>query len=201
MTKVDLNISSRQEIVSIIGQLLTGYPDPLNPPPPSRWDRLIVSALRRIFWVIPPGPNPQWRWQAITGPQPQPWVEVELNPQPLPARTLFFTAIAQEFIDRAQSIQETADAMASGEEQRGIIIVGGYVSKFADDFCGNGFRIKWPFPGPPPWWFSEEVSGLDLVVAGVQIERAVPETFGGALRQAFTDAGSKLLTTGLARLQ
>jgi hypothetical protein len=127
MTKVDLNISSRQEIVSIIGQLLAGYPDPANPPPPGRWDRLVVAALRRIYWVIPPGPNPQWRWQTILGPQPQPWVEVELNPQPLPPRTLFFTAIAQELIDRAQSIQETADAMASGEEQQGIIIVGGYV--------------------------------------------------------------------------
>jgi len=201
MTKVDLNISSRQEIVSIIGQLLAGYPDPANPPPPSRWDRLVALALRRIYWVIPPGPNPQRRWQTILGPQPQPWVEVELNPQPLPPRTLFFTAIAQELIDRAQSIQETADAMASGEEQRGIIIIGSYVAKFADDFCGNGFRIKWPFPGPPPWWFSEEVSGLDLVVAGVQIERVVPETFSGALRQAFADAGSKLLTAGLSRLQ
>jgi hypothetical protein len=114
---------------------------------------------------------------------------------------MFFAAVAQELIDRALTIQETADAIANGESQRGIIIVGGYVVKFADDFCGNGFRLRWPFPNPPPWWFTEEVGGLDLIVAGVQIERAASATFDGALWQAFADAGAKLTATGLARLQ
>jgi hypothetical protein len=35
MTNESLSISSRQEIVALIGQLLTGYPDPDNPPRPA----------------------------------------------------------------------------------------------------------------------------------------------------------------------
>jgi len=201
MTIQDLNMSSRQEIVSIIGQLLAGYPDPDNPPPPGRWDQLIRAAVGRIVLVIPPLPDPPWRWESVLGPVPDPWAQVSLNPQPLPPRTLFYAALAQEFIDRATLLQETADALNNQGERAGIIIIGGYVARFADDFCGNGFNIKWPFPNPPPWWFTEEVSGLDLVVLGAQIERARMGAFDGALRQAFADAGTKLTTAGLARLQ
>jgi hypothetical protein len=122
MTKVDLNISSRQEIVSIIGQLRAGYPDPANPPPPGRRDRLVVSALRRIYWLIPPGPNPQWRWQSIVSPQPQPWVEVELNPQPLPPRTLFLPPLRRNSSTAPNRFKKRPMRWRAGKNSRASLL-------------------------------------------------------------------------------
>ncbi len=114
---------------------------------------------------------------------------------------MFFTAVAQEVVDRALLIQETSDAIGSQGERQGIIIVGGYVSRFADEFSGNGFRVKWPFPWPPPPWWAEEVSGTDLIVAGVQFEQAAANTFNETARQTLADAGAQLISTGVERLQ
>lgn len=123
-----------------------------------------------------------------------------LNPQPLPPRTLLFAAIAQEVIERAFLIQETADALRSQGERQSIIIIGGYVSRFVDD-CGTGLGLRWPLRGPRPHWYPEEPGGADLIVTGVQFERAASESYDGQLRQVFADAGSKLTQMGLARLQ
>lgn len=178
---------SQQALVSLIGQVTSGRPSDDDPRPPGHWGPVIRGALQKTLWVLGP-------------PQPQPWVQVALNPQPLPPRTLFFAAIAQEVIERASLIQETADALTSQGERQGIIIVGGYVSRFADDWCGNG-RLKWPFPGLRPHWFPEERGGVDLIVTGAQFQRAASETFDGQLRQAFADAGAKIVQAGVAKLQ
>jgi hypothetical protein len=69
--------------------------------------------------------------------------------------------------------------------------VGGYAAKFADDFCGNDFRLPWPFPGPPPWRFKQEIGGINLIAAGVQIERAAADTYDSALRHALAEAGAR----------
>ena len=76
--------------------------------------------------------------------------EVALNPQPLPPRYAFLVSVAQALTSRVELLQEIADATAREGEQQGIIIVGGYVSRFVDDFCGTGFRLKYPFPRTTP---------------------------------------------------
>ncbi|MGH6842279.1 MAG: hypothetical protein ACREDV_09360 [Methylocella sp.] len=187
---------SQQALVSLIGQVISGNPNPDDSSPPGPWGPVIRKALQQVLWRFGPGPEP---WLQF-GPRPEPWVQVALNPQPLPPRTLFFAAIAQEVIERASLIRETADALTSQGERQGIIIVGGYVSKFADEWCGNG-RLKWPFPGPRPHWFPEERGGVDLIVTGVQFQRAASETFDGQLSQTFADAGAKIVQAGVAKLQ
>jgi hypothetical protein len=189
---------SQQVLVSLIGQLINGRPSDDDPRPPGHWGPVIRGALQKTLWVL--GNPVPWRAQTAFGPHPEPWIQVALNPPPLPPRTLFFTAIAQEVIERASLIQETADALTSQGERQGIIIVGGYVSRFVDDWCGNG-RLKWPFPGPRPHWFPEERGGVDLIVTGVQFHRAASETFDGQMGQTFADAGAKIVQAGVAKLQ
>jgi hypothetical protein len=75
------------------------------------------------------------------------------------------------------------------------------ISKFVDDICGNGIPLPWPFPPPRPNWFMEDITGLDLVVAGVQFEKAASETYSCELKQIIADAGAKLTAAGLSRLQ
>jgi hypothetical protein len=189
---------SQQALVSLIGQLIFGRPSDDDPRPPGHWGPVIHVALEKTLWVL--GYPVPWRAQTAFRPSHEPWVQVALNPQPLPPRTLFFAAIAEQVIERASLIQETADALTSQGERQGIIIVGGYVSRFADDWCGT-VPIRWPFPGPRPHWFPEAPDGTDLIVTGVQFQRAASETFDGQLRQTFADAGAKLTQAGLAKLQ
>jgi hypothetical protein len=111
-----------------------------------------------VLWRLGPVPDP---WQQ-SGSVSDHWNQVALNPQPLPPRTLLFTAIAQEVIDRALLIQETVEALQSQGERQGIIIIGGYISRFADDFelCPP---IPWPFRWPRPYWLPEQAGGTDLI--------------------------------------
>src|SRR5580704_2343748 len=127
---------SQQVLVSLIGQVILGRPSDDDPRPPGPADPVIFRALEKTLWAL--GNGVPWRAQTAFGPRPEPWIQVALNPQPLPPRTLFFAAIAQEVIERASLFKETADALTSQGERQGIIIVGGYVSRFADDWCGNG---------------------------------------------------------------
>ncbi len=157
-------------------------------------DPVIFKALQQTLWRF--GNGVQWRM----GSHPEPWVQVGLNPQPLPPRTLFFAAIADQVIDRALLVQEMADALQSQGESRGIIIVSGYISKFADDFelCPP---IPWPFPWPRPHWLPAQPGGADLIVTGVQLDRAASQTVDGQLKQSLADAGAKLTQAGVAMLQ
>jgi hypothetical protein len=112
---------------------------------------------------------------------------------------MLFSAIAQMFVDRAWSIQETANAIRGQGERQGVLGGGSYISKF--DFCGTGRRLGWPFPPPRPNWFTEDITGLDLVVAGVQFEKAASQTYSCELKQIIADAGAKLTAVGISRLQ
>lgn len=199
--KFDDKPSESRALLSSIRQLIGSFPNPDNPTPPGPWDPVIRWALQRTFWVFGPGDPDPWRWGRALGQQPDPWVMAGLNPQPLPPRVMFFSILAHEMTGRALSIQETADVINSQGERQGIIIVGGYVSRFTDDICGNGFPLPWQFPPPRPWWYPEEVSGLDLVVAGMQFEKAASQTYSCELKQAFADAGAKLTAVGLSRMQ
>ena len=107
----------------------------------------------------------------------------------------------QTLVTRAELLQEVSDATARKGEQQGIIIVGGYVSRFSDDFCGTGFRLRWPFPGPRPHWFAHELDSIDLAVMATQFEDAAKQTCNQDLRRSLASASSRFAEAGLSRLQ
>lgn len=158
-------------------------------PRPEPWKVIFASILAR---------HPEI-WDAIGG-SPSFGEEVALNPQPLPPRFAFLVSVAQVVISRAELLQEIADVTQREGEQQGIIIVSGYISRFVDDICGNDFRFKYPFPGPRPHWFADELDGIDFVVMATQFEQAAKETFNPDLRQALADAGAKFVEAGLSKM-
>lgn len=194
-------------------------------PSPQPWK--VFGPFPEPWRVLGPDPHP---WHVAFGPHPDPWRiafasiaarhpeiwdiiggtpgladEVALNPQPLPPRFAFVTALAQSVTERAGMFQEFADAargMGRGEgEQQGIIIVGGYVSRFVDDICGNDFRFRWPFPWPRPNWLDAEVRGIDLVVMSAQFDQGAREAFNPEVGRAFADASGRLAEAGLSRMR
>lgn len=203
-------------------------PGPWDPVIRVALERITVFGPSPDPWIVfGPGPQP-WRssLESVYGPLPDPWkvifasiaakypaiwdiigggpsfgAEVALNPQPLPPRFAFLVSLAQTVISRAELLQEIADATRREGEQQGIIIVGGYIVRFVDDFCGTKFRPKWPFPGPPPPWFAKEVSGIDLVVMAAHFEQAAKETFSPDLSQTLADASAKLAEAGMLKMQ
>lgn len=169
---------------------------------------------------------PRTTIESVFGPSPEPWKiaiasilakhpeifdaigggrrlgeEVALNPQPLPPRFAFLISAVHAMVSRAQLFQEFTDATKREVEQRGITVAGAYIAKFADDFCGNGFKLKYPFPGPRPHWFTSELDGIDLLVMATQLEQAAKETFSPSLRQNLGDASTKFVEAGLAKMQ
>ena len=166
-------------------------------PDPVPW-RVLIEAFNQNK-VFGPRPEP-WR-KAIFESVFNSWQEAALNPQPLPPRFSFMLTLAQTLISRAEMIQEIADAARREGEQQGIIIVSGYISRFVDDFCGNGFKLKFPFPGPRPRWFAEKLSGIDLALMATQFDQAAKETFSSTLRQNLADASAKLAETALSRIK
>ena len=193
-----------------------GREDDEHPLPPGPWDPVIRVALERTS-VFGPSPEP-WRrflgnpvpWRSselVFGPQPEPWQvvfasilarypeiwdgiggghsfggEVALNPQPLPPRFTFLVSLAQTVISRAELLQDVADATVREGEQQGLI-------------------PKWPFPGPPPPWWANELDGIDLVVLATQFDKAAKETFSQDLRQNLADASAKLAEVGISKMQ
>ena len=132
--------------------------------------------------------------------------EVALNPQPLPPRAAFLIAVAQAVIRRAELLQEIAGATSQDGSQQGIIIVGGYTSRgytsrFSDEWCGTGFKLRWPFPGPRPHWFPHKLNAIDLIVVATQFEQAAKETFSQKLRQHLVKTSGKFTEVGMSRLQ
>ena len=208
-----------------------GREDDENPLPPGPWDPIIRSALEQIHAFGPrPEPWRAFADQAVRSQpalgNPVPWrlalasllakhpeifdllggghgigEEVMLNPQPLPPRFAFLVSVAQAVISRAELLQELADATAREGDEQGIIIVSGYTSRFSEDWCGNEFRPKWPFPGPPPPWFASELDGIDLVVMATQFDQAAKGTFSPVMRRSLTDASMRFVEAGLSKMQ
>jgi hypothetical protein len=178
---------------------------------PGPWDSIVRAALLQV---------------GIFGPQPEPWKvifssilsrhpelydviggghsfadDVGLNPQQLPPRFAFLKAVAQTVVGRARLFQEVADATSGAGERQGIIVIGGYLSRFSDDWCGNGFTLVFPFPGPRPRWFTGELDGIDLMIMATQFEQAAKETFSPNLRRSLVEAGAKFAEAGLSKIQ
>ena len=164
-----VNLKAISELVRSFSGQGSARPSDDSPLPRGPWDPIVRTAMasarassaeaRLAFLATITGNAALWelvggwgsRLAAVAlNPQPLPPLESALNPEPLPPRHQVLTAMAEAVIDRA----ELLGTVASGqEEQRGIIIVSGYVDKLADDFCGTGFKLPFPGHGPrPPWW-------------------------------------------------
>jgi hypothetical protein len=173
-------------------------PDPIpwrRGPLPDPWTASLISAgllglIARRFPAV---------WDVIGGGLLL-GDEVALNPQPLPPRERFVTALGEALVARAEQLGEVATAFGDRGEERGIIIVGGYVGQLVDDWCGTGFRPRWPFPGPPPWWFSQEVSARDILTLGASLHRASREAFDPSIGRALDEQADRLAQVGLERM-
>jgi hypothetical protein len=205
---------SSQKLFALVRTLIgasAGREDDEHPLPPGPWDPVIRVALERSS-VFGPQPEP-WKVviSSILARHPEIWDaiggghglgdEVALNPQPLPPRITFLMSVAQAVVDRAELLQELAGAAQREGEDRGIIIVSGYIARFVEDFCGNGFKLKYPFPGPRPHWFNNELDGIDLVVLAMQFDQAAKEAYNPNLRLNLVDASLKFVEAGLSMME
>lgn len=208
------------KVAAVVGALLggAGREDDNNPLPPGPWDPVIRSALERsgVYHQFTPAQS-GFRAQAelwslvlatIAAKRPEIWdviggdgrlEKAGLNPQPLPPRYAFMQTLAETLIQRAELIQEVSGAMVNEGEQQGIIIVSGYVDRFVDEFCGNGFRLRFPIPGPRPKWYADEVSGVDLVIMAAAFDQAAKDTYNPEFGRVLAGASAKLAEAGLAR--
>jgi hypothetical protein len=203
---------TRQKLASSISAIGGGYPNPDDPQPPGPWDPVIRTTLERL------GPHPEpWRdrldsraeiFRTIARRFPAVWDllggdrfdSVALNPQPLPPRAMFAVEFARAAVDRLVLIQETADAIANGADQRGIIIVGGRISQLVDDICGTTFPRKFPVPprpGPEP---DPRLSGTELILMGTYFLESSRLVANEQLGTEFAKAGERLVEEGMTRI-
>jgi hypothetical protein len=197
---------SARALTALVSQLTTGYPNPDGPDdPPGPLDPYIRRALERSvlgagvstnLWRVIAEKHPEI-WHVIGG---DPHAQVTLNPQPLPPRSAYLASVILEFTERMTDVCELADLIPRPGGERGCIIVAGHVAKFVDEICGNGLKIRWPFPWPAPPWFSESLSGADLIVMGTQFQQCAATTLDHDLGRTFADAAHALLEAGAARL-
>ena len=197
---------SARALTALVSQLTTGYPNPEGPAhSPGPLDPYIRKALERSVIGAGVGTN---LWRVIAEKHPEIWdviggdplSAVALNPQPLPPRSAFLAAVILEFTERMTDVCELADLIPRPGGEPGNIIVAGHVARFVDDICGNGLQIKWPFPWPAPQWFTETLSGADLIVMGTQFQQCAVIAMDRDLARTFADAAHALLEAGAALL-
>ena len=197
---------SARALTALVSQLTTGYPHPDGPEhAPGPLDPYIRKALERSVVGTGMGTN---LWRVIAEKHPEIWdviggdplSAVALNPQPLPPRSAFLAALILEVTERMTDVCELADLIPRPGGERGNILVAGHIAKFVDDICGNGMRIRWPYPWPSPHWFSDSLSGADLIVMGTQFQQCAAIAMDRDLARTFADAAYALLEAGAARL-
>jgi hypothetical protein len=123
---------------------------------------------------------------------------VPLNPS-LPPRPAFLAAFIQEYAERMTLLCELADLLPRPGGEPGSVVVAGHVARFVDDVCGNGFKLRWPYPWPAPGWFSVALDGPDLVVMGTEFQQHAGLAMDRDLGRTFADAAQALLEAGAAR--
>jgi hypothetical protein len=197
---------SARALGALVSQLTTGFPKNDGPEEaPGPLDPYLRPALERSVLGAGAGTH---LWRVIAQKHPEIWdviggdpsSQLALNPQPLPPRSAFLAAVIQEFTEQMADVVLIADLIPRPGGERGIIIVGGHVAKFVDDICGNGFKVRWPLPWPAPNWFSDVLSGADLIVMGTQFQQAAVISMDRELGRTFADAAHALLEAGSARL-
>jgi hypothetical protein len=197
---------SARALTALVSQLTTGYAHPDGPEhAPGPLDPYIRKALERS--VIGAGASTNL-WRVIAEKHPEIWdviggdpaSAVALNPQPLPPRSAFLAAVILEVTDRMTLVCELADLIPRPGGERGSLVAAGHIAKFVDDICGNGMRIRWPFPWPSPPWFTDSLSGADLIVMGTQFQQCAAIAMDRDMARNFADAAHALLEAGAARL-
>ena len=184
----------KSNLVFLVSELIKDQraftPDPDDPDPsPWPWRHVLNSALTRVQLSIAGNSNP--------------FARVALNPQPLPPRLHFAMVLAQELVERATMMHEVNDGVNQNGEQRGIIIVGGYINKFVDEICPTPPVIKfpkrhWPLPPEPdphPDW-----TGLELAVIGTHFLNEARFAGNKDIQHIFNAAGEKLLEVATSRM-
>jgi len=199
------NELSARALAALVSQLTTGYSNPDGPEEtPGPVDPYIRRALERS--VVGSGTASNL-WRFIAEKHPEIWdvigggplSGIALKPQPLPPRSAFLAAVILEFTERMTLVCELADLIPRPGGERGTTIVAGHVAKFVDDVCGNGFKLKWPFPWPAPGWFKVSLSGADLIVMGTQFQQCAGLAIDRDLGRTFADAAHALLEAGASR--
>ena len=197
---------SARALTALVSQLTTGYANPDGPEnPPGPMDPYIRKALERSVIGSGVGTN---LWRVIAEKHPEIWdviggdplSAIALNPQPLKPRAAFLAAIIMGVAERMTDVCELCDLIPRPGGERGSIIVAGHVAKFVDDICGNGLHISWPFPWPAPPWFTDSLTGADLIVMGTQFQQCAVIAMDRDLGRTFADAAHALLEAGAARL-
>ena len=220
----------REKLFALAGPSFSGsggnsQPNPDEPLKPGPWDPLIRVAIKDVLhfgprpepWHFGPLPDPWIRSTArgslfslIAHRFPEIWDllggghhfgdEVALNPQPLPPHEALIVALGGALAARAELLADIAGGIEGKGEERGIIIVSGFVSRLVDDWCGTGYRLRWPFPWPRPWWFRTEVSARDTLTLGATLSEAGRQAFDPGVARALDGAASKLAQVGLERM-
>jgi hypothetical protein len=196
---------SARALGALVSQLTTGYAMAEGDGLPSPLDPYLRKALERSALMGAEGTN---LWRVIAEKHPEIWSliggdptsRLTLNPQPLPPRSAFLASVVLVFTERMGEVGEIADLIPRPGGESGIVIVSGHVAKFVDDLCANGFRMRWPYPWPAPSWFSDSLSGPDLIVMGTQFQQAAAYALDRDLGRTFADAAHALLEAGAARL-
>lgn len=81
--------------------------------------------------------------------------------------------------------------------ERGIIIVSGFVNRLVDEWCGTGFRPHWPSPGPRPLWFLTEVTPRNTMLLAAAFHQGVRAASDPTVAHALADAANKLADVAL----
>lgn len=210
---------TKTALVQVLDAVL--YPNPDDPGDPnSPWGPYgpigpVARALRELSWVLlnpqplPPvaGPVPD-PWQQllgvllnpqslppIAGPHPDPW---RFGPRPEPWRSAL---LARTVIDQAIALYRSAELLPAEQSERTFAAVRSSIREFVDDYCGTR-PPRWPRPWPwPPKFDSARLRPLDLLVAGVQFQKAADFGSNNPLQADFSAAADQLLETGLQRLE
>lgn len=181
---------SKLKFTAVVNQLISGYTSNPEDPDPAPWPwRHVINKA----------------FEQMVSSYANKWTFAALNPQPLPPKTQFSIALAQEVIERAGMMQEIAAGLSNGSEERGIIIVSGYLSKFVDDICPERPKIKipkkrWPIPWPPEPEPDPRWSGFELAVIGTIFQNEARVAGHEGIQRALNDAGEKLFEVGLSRM-
>lgn len=178
--KNDSFVLTKQAVLSIFG-VTASFPNPEDDHP-GPWGPVVRRAEERARAVLGSSPEPG---REVFGPGPDPW------------RAAFAQALAEEAVDRANLMQQVADALPQTGSKHAIIIIGGMLQDFVDG-CGTG-RIKQHFP-PPRHHDGARLNPFQLVLISAQLQSAANATSNEGMRQEFTKASEQLLQAAIRHL-